>query len=551
MKKHISILISTVITTSLMLGVTSSFLTRNVYAETVDSNRISIAEKLMTDLESGRYREASENYKYSQNAKSKVTYQYLMQIMESKKLSTGQFKRVLESKESTVKDNKIVNVNVLNENSENSIDFVFNNKDEIEGFYFSKAKAVDDPYFIGQNVVFGGDKFKLNGTLNLPSGSTDTLVIIVHGSGANDRNLAIGPNKIYLDLAKDLTSKGIATFRYDKRNYAYGNEYYNGDTSLYGETIEDAIYAVKYFRDNRQFKKIYIAGHSLGGYVIPMIDRMANNTKIDGYISLAGSVQVPLEDLMMYQMEYNTKLDGQVTQEENMALSMTKTSIERVKNLTSTSKYTPDDLMGFTKDFWISLKGYNPIEESKKITKPVLVLHGNRDCQIPKEQFELYREALQGKFNYTFKLYDGLNHLFLHGTGTPNGNEYLIKSNVDKQVSEDISSWINKVNTSFKGVKNGWNSYDGIWLYCDAYGYKSVGWTKIKEDWYYFNTDGSMKTGWVKEGNQWYYLENTGVMRKGWDFIDREWYYFYNDGSMATSTVVDDCKIDSNGVAKK
>lgn len=551
MKKFTSILLSTVMAASLTFGISSSFMGRDAYAVTVTSSRISIAEKLMNDLGKGKYKEGIQNYKYSQNLKSAMTEETLMMIMETRKLSTGEFKKIISSSENKVNAYNIVTLNVLYENSENSIVFSFNDKDELEGFYFARAKSVDDPTFGGQNIVFGGDKFKLNGTLNVPTQPTDTLVIVVHGSGANDRNLAIGPNKIYLNMAKDLTSKGIATFRYDKRNYTYGNEYYSGDTSIWGETIEDALYAAKYFRNNGQFKKIYIAGHSLGGYAIPMMDRLSKDVKIDGYISLAGSVATPLEDLVMYQVEYNAKLDGQVSPEENLALQMTKELVERVKKLTPESKYTPNELMGWSKEFWLSVKGYNPIEESKLITKPTLVLNGSRDFQVTKEQFEIYKNALQGKMNYTFKLYDGLNHLFLSGTGAPNSSEYFIKSNIDKQVTEDIANWIKKINTSFKGVKAGWNSYEGNWIYCDTNGFKTVGWSKIKDQWYYFNNDGDMKTGWINYKNQWYYLEKTGTMKTGWDMIDKDRYYFYSDGHMASNTVIDGYKIGSNGVAKK
>lgn len=534
MKKIISIVLASILFVFAGVGFDGGRALNLAYASTISEESKVIAEKLINDLGKGNYKAAAENYTYDENMKKVITAEQCMIIMETKKLQYGEFKKVISIAEEQKANYKLVNMAILTENAEYTFTVVFNEKNEIAGFNFSRPKALDDPAFNGENIVFGGDKFKLNGVLNLPEGKTDTLVIIVHGSGANDRNLTLGPNKPYLDIAKDLTSKGIATFRYDKRSYTYGAEIAAMDITPWDETIEDALYAVKYFRDKNQFSKIYILGHSLGGFLIPMMDEMSKEVKIDGYISLAGSVAIPLEDLVVYQIEYQAKLDGIVSSEETAALQEVTKQRDRIKTLTADSKYGPQDLLGITKGFWLALKNYKPIEQSKKLTKPVLVLNGSRDYQVPAEQFNMYKDALEGKINYTFKLYDGLNHLFLKGIGIPNPNEYFIKSKVDGQVTEDIANWIKANNLNNIEAKEGWNLINDAWYYLDSNGFKKVGWASIEELWYYFNADGTMKTDWVKYNNTWYYLKGNGAMKTGWLRYDGQWYYLDKSGAMIT-----------------
>ena len=72
----------------------------------------------------------------------------------------------------------------------------------------------------------------------------------------------------------------------------------------------------------------------------------------------------------------------------------------------------------------------------------MLILQGERDYQVPMEEFELWKDSLGNNNNATFKSYDGLNHLMIYGTGTPSPQEYSAPGKVDERVIEDIASWV-------------------------------------------------------------------------------------------------------------
>lgn len=88
--------------------------------------------------------------------------------------------------------------------------------------------------------------YKLPGTLTRPKGKTHLpIVILVHGSGPQDRDGSIGPNKIYRDIAWGLAAKGIAVLRYDKRTYVYGKASVPEGKEITPdeEVVEDAVSA--------------------------------------------------------------------------------------------------------------------------------------------------------------------------------------------------------------------------------------------------------------------------------------------------------------------
>src|SRR5213596_1729423 len=99
-------------------------------------------------------------------------------------------------------------------------------------------------------------------------------VLLVHGTGPNDRDETIGPNKPFRDLAGGLASRGIAVLRYDKRTKAYSAEYAKkGSISIREEVIDDALAAIAFLRSQPRIDKerIFVIGHSLGAILVPEI----------------------------------------------------------------------------------------------------------------------------------------------------------------------------------------------------------------------------------------------------------------------------------------
>jgi esterase/lipase len=326
----------------------------------------------------------------------------------------------------------------------------FDNSNQIVGFTYAGFLERDttSENKMPSNVTeteysFENDGYVLPGTFTAPvKGSDFPVVILVQGSGPSDRDESIYENKPLRDIAWALAEKGIASFRYDKRTYLYA-EKVGEDTSftIEDEIIKDTVTAARMIMEleNINPDKIYILGHSLGGYVIPRIAEEL--PKAAGFIMMAAPAE-HLTEYLMEQMEYVAGEDGTVTLPEQQAISA---AAEELELLADPTKIPEDKLvLGAYRDYWIDLSNYNAMEKAEEITATVLVLQGERDYQVTMEQYNLWKGAFATYSNWTFLSYPSLNHLMMAGEGTPTSKEYMTKSNVDKQVTNDIIAFINK-----------------------------------------------------------------------------------------------------------
>jgi dipeptidyl aminopeptidase/acylaminoacyl peptidase len=92
--------------------------------------------------------------------------------------------------------------------------------------------------------------------------------------------------------------------------------------------------------------------------------------------------------------------------------------------------------------YWIWLNQYPHLEIAKKLSKPQLILHGERDYQTNMENYDLWKKTLAKNTKATLKLYPRLNHLFYAGDAQSTYSEYYLKSNIPAQVIEDINLWL-------------------------------------------------------------------------------------------------------------
>ncbi len=153
-------------------------------------------------------------------------------------------------------------------------------------------------------MTIGADAWKLGGTLLVPTGKPPfPAVVLVHGPGPNDRDESIYSNKIFADLAEGLASRGIAALRYDKRTKIYAAKMSEMDYTVQQETVEDAVRAAALLRRQPEIdpNRIFIIGHSLGGYLAPRIaDR---DGRLAGLVFLAANAR-PVEIMALEQNEY-------------------------------------------------------------------------------------------------------------------------------------------------------------------------------------------------------------------------------------------------------
>ncbi|MDH7489980.1 MAG: alpha/beta fold hydrolase [Anaerolineae bacterium] len=281
----------------------------------------------------------------------------------------------------------------------------------------------------------------LPATLTMPKGAGPfPAVVLVHGSGPNDRDETIGPNKPFKDLAWGLATRGIAVLRYEKRTKQSPGQMIASMPTLTvnEEVVNDALAATEYLRGVSSIdpKRVFVLGHSLGGTVAPRI--AARDPRLAGLILLAASNR-NLADLMLEQSEYLASLDGTVAAEEARALDELRQQVERVKALDFKEG---EVILGAGKAYWADILAYDPVATAQSLAVPMLILQGERDYQVTMADFAAWKAGLADRPGVQFKSYPSLNHLFMAGSGHPNPAEYNVAGNVAREVVDDIASWI-------------------------------------------------------------------------------------------------------------
>jgi dienelactone hydrolase len=286
----------------------------------------------------------------------------------------------------------------------------------------------------------GSGEWALPGTLAVPVGAGPfPAVVLVHGSGPNDRDETVEGNKPFRDLAWGLASRGIAVLRYEKRTREHGAKLAAvKDFTVRQETVDDALAAADLLRHTEGIdpKRVFVLGHSLGGMVIPRIGQ--RDPRLAGLIVMAGAAK-PLEDIILEQVAYIDATDGVVTDQEKSQLESLRAEVARVKALKPDATGTA---LGAPVSYWLDLRGYNPPEAAKALKAPLLFLQGERDYQVTMDNFAAWKKALP---NAAFRTYPKLNHLFVGGAGKSTPQEYAKPGHVSEAVIADITDWINRL----------------------------------------------------------------------------------------------------------
>lgn len=320
------------------------------------------------------------------------------------------------------------------------VQLTFGENNKLLGFFLVPHKTFEKPDE-KTTLKIKSDGIELNGTLWVPpSNDKKKLVIFVHGSGAHDRDETVGENKPFKDIAEYLLNNGIATYRYDKRSYS-NPETFNEKSTVEEETINDAVNAANYFKNNAEYKgyQIIILGHSQGAYMMPEIAKKAQVSK---YVFMAGNAR-PLQDLLIEQYEYLHTMDPvKVPSEAVLEIKKQVAFLNSEKfTLNSPASELP---LGQPAAYWEYLKRYNQLNEVKKIKAPMFFAQGGRDYQVTEKDFNLWKETLKNDKTAVFKFYPALSHLFIAGSGKPSPKDYEIKGKVDEQFLKDLTQFILK-----------------------------------------------------------------------------------------------------------
>lgn len=321
----------------------------------------------------------------------------------------------------------------------------------VSGLFFRPTPAPYDPpayatpgAFTERDLTVNPGEWALPATLTTPrAGGPFPAVVLVHGSGPNDRDESIGPSKPFKDLAWGLASRGVAVLRYEKRTRAHGGKFAKlAAFTVAEETVDDALAAAALLRTLPEIDpaRVFLAGHSLGGELVPRI--AARDAKLAGLIVLAGSTR-PLPGVMLEQLRYIFGLSGGPTADQQARLDEVERAARRIAELARGATPTAgESVLGIPVSYWMDLEGYDAPALAEKLPHPILVLQGGRDYQVTEVDFARWKKALSGRKNARFELYPALNHIFATGTGKATPAEYARLGYVDEAVVRDVAEWI-------------------------------------------------------------------------------------------------------------
>ena len=293
-------------------------------------------------------------------------------------------------------------------------------------------------------LLVGNGADALPGTVALPDGAGPfPAVVLVHGSGAHDRDETIGPNRPFLDLARGLAARGVVVLRYEKRSKARPQDYAEGVT-IDSETTDDAVLAVQALGTLPQVDpaRIFVLGHSQGGMMAPRIAAHA----ADADAPVAGLVlfAAPSRKLLDILVEQTRRLavldDGHTSDEEAATLATLRRQVKAVRE----GGEVPDSEspMGQPVAYWRSTDAVDPVAEAQALGLPMLVLQGARDIQVVDADWQLWKAAFHDDEQVAFKLYPALNHLGIAGEGDGSLAEYSTPGHVDAGLIDDVAAWI-------------------------------------------------------------------------------------------------------------
>ena len=235
-----------------------------------------------------------------------------------------------------------------------------------------------------EEITINNYEIQLPGTLTYSS-ETSPLLIWVHGSGNVDRNgnqagMTVGANYIQ-QVREKLTASGFAFFSYDKRTANPKNiGFMQQNGVLIGDFVDDVIEVINHFKKRKKFSSITLIGHSQGSLI-----SMLASADVDKVISLAGPAE-SIDQTIIRQVSGQSKELGE------LCVSYFK----QLKDSGEIKKVDPRLITLFAKPnqpFFKSWIEKDPVKIIKNLDKPILIINGDKDLQVPTSEAKTLHEA--------------------------------------------------------------------------------------------------------------------------------------------------------------
>lgn len=321
-------------------------------------------------------------------------------------------------------------------------------------------------------IINREDNIILSGTLTVPNGAKiHNAVILISGSGPQNRNGEIMGHKPFLVLSDFLTRNGIAVLRYDERGVGMSDGKFSDANTV--DLARDVKWAVEYLKSRDDISKIGLIGHSEGGIIAPIVASESNSVS---FIVLMAGTGLKGRDVIMDQQELISRVSGATDEDIEAYKSLNRKIFDLIENdnisedslkikvawilreetkgeLNSTQiKQQINSLFSPWMKFFLK---YDPVPVLKKVKIPVLAINGKKDLQVSyKKNLDNIYKALTGEerpdnnivthsnTNVTTIVIEDLNHLFQKAnTGDP--REYsTIEETINQSVLNEIAEWI-------------------------------------------------------------------------------------------------------------
>ncbi len=347
-------------------------------------------------------------------------------------------------------------------------------KNEVEKTEYHRPQEPSMPYPYHEEEVLiqnKKDELTLAGTLTIPNtNGIFPAVILISGSGPQNRNQDIFGHKPFLVIADHLTRHGIAVLRYDDRGTAESTGSFN--TATTADFTTDVLSAVEFLKtiDEIDTNNIGLIGHSEGAIIAPLA---VNQSEDIAFMVLLAGTGIPGKEILLIQSQTLRELRSFKIQDEKTYQRFN----EKVVEIAASEKETDEkrkELIQYYKSVEPILQEmlperteintfinqqvnaslspwaqffytYNPSDELEKVTIPVLSLNGSKDVQVDaKINQSAIKEALEKARNKDFKIIEmeGLNHMFQESE-TGSISEYsTIEQTFSPLALNEITRWI-------------------------------------------------------------------------------------------------------------
>jgi alpha-beta hydrolase superfamily lysophospholipase len=335
-------------------------------------------------------------------------------------------------------------------------------KGEADDLVYNRPQKPKKPYpYLEEEVRIENKKANLvlAGTFTRPKENGKyPVVIMITGSGPEDRNETIYGHKPFLIIADELTKRGFGVLRCDDRGTAKSTGTYGGTSADFGTDVDAQVEYLK-TRKDVDTKRIGLLGHSEGGLIAPYVATQRNDI---GFMVLLAAPAMDLFNLLLIQDSLALMADGESAAYVHKSVvknqklfeyvrastdsAMAADSIDKYLSAAKVSDWEISSTLRKVDSKWMRwFINYSPETALTKIKCPVLAINGEKDVQVPAEiNIGNIRKALTagGNKNFRAEVLPGLNHLFQHCKKCSVEEYSRINETMDASALNEICTWM-------------------------------------------------------------------------------------------------------------